>query len=1415
MKKLNTGRNIQLRHAGRTGNVQPMTHVHPTKQTAVALAIAGMFAAGSAHAAFDAPTGANPSPLFGAQPFTQKILMFEEFGTEPLPNSAAAHSLPDPGGCHWAVDPAAYTQQLDTFLSQPLYPAPQRTANTSLPNAWAATISGCLGRPVTGVAEGRPPGEDFAHQRWDEFSPEVYFQTMLTGSRPNGGARDSRQMHGYQLGEFGPGGLYHNTVGPETAAALGIPASALDGTTRGIEIRFHPNMPVQDPEHLWSFDGTLPPKLLMAKYGSTILFRNYNALPIDPAYNGGHGMNTITTHEHNGHNPAESDGFAGAFFFPGQYYDYRWPMVLAGHDTINTDASNPKAGAPDGDGGITKIPGDWRETMSTHWFHDHMVDYTAQNVYKGNAVMMNYYSALDRGREPANAEEAAGNDRPGYGCNYADPTDVNPKNVNLCFPSGSGLDWGNRDYDVNLVVADKAFDASGQLWYNTFNTDGFLGDVATVNFLYKPYLDVRARQYRFRILNGSVSRYWKIALVDEAGNQVPFHMIGNDGNIMEHAVPFPNVQSPEGLPEQGIAERYDIIVDFSQVAPGAKLYFVNLLEHQGGKKPNREVPLADVLSGAYTALGCPAFCDPLVGKFMEFRVQPYSGVDLSMRPADYVEGKKKMVPLPGFTKEELANAKERTFEFTRGGDVEPWTIKTDGGNAYNATSVHNVFDRITAAPEKGSVEIWHIVNGGNGWAHPVHIHFEEGQILQRDGVAPPMWEKGARKDMYRVGPPNSGKSVDVAIRVRDFLGTYVEHCHNTQHEDHAMLLRWDSQNPGQTVPIRTPYPSWDGVSYVDTNTTDVPTYKTGKQTDFLTTTAAPVAHDDAAITTGDEKVKIPVLANDTCVGGCTVASLTAPAHGTVEANPDGTVDYEPAEDYVGGDSFTYRAQDNVVGQLSGIATVNITVGAAPVPAAPVPADDAAVTIQGTVLGIDLTANDANCTTVTPCTVTIVNPPAHGSVVANVPENGMVDYTPPDATFTGQDSFTYTATNAGGTSASAATVSVSVAPEGAAAPTITTTPVLTATQGLTYAYRVMASDPDGGPLTFTLDSAPAGMKFNPVFDTAARIVWRPTNAQTGTQHVTVRATDTDGMFTTQTFSIEVADVNSAPVAKNNAYIMIKGGTLNVAAPGLLGNDRDPDAGDTLTAANFSTPPVGTLAGNANGSFSFTPPPDFTGPTSFTYRAQDSLGLLSPAATVTVTVRGNKPPLALADTVSTAANTPLLINVLANDSDPDTVRDPSNRIDPASVFIPAAYRPNNGGTAVVNADGTISYTPGLNFTGIDEFMYRVRDTYSTPATSKAVYVRVSILAETISFTRSEYVTSKNRLRADGTISPAANQVVQLAFLGSDGQVLGTAGGVVADAIGNWSLDAIMALPAGTTMLRATSPSGVVQTVALAMN
>jgi len=823
------------------------------------------------------PSGGIASPLFAATPWSQNLLLFEEFGTEPLAASPTATTLPLPQA---SVDSnsleqspvdirsAPNGQQLENFLAgQGLSPFPTRVSNTTQKNPWWSLICGyiktanCLGTP--GPIEGRPPAEGWAHQRWAEFFPEKFFKTAQVGARTNLGFRNSRQLHGYRLGEFGPGGLYYNTLGKP----------GFDATTKGIKVQFHPNFPVQNHKSVWTFDGTMPPKLLMARYGEPILMRHFNALPIDVSANSGFGLHTITTHEHNGHNPAESDGYAGAFFFPGQFYDYRWPLTLAGTDTMNTGATEAKAATPCKAGevmrvlrgtapvavtcdvskdplrksGTIKIKGDYKETMSTHWFHDHMFDFTAQNVYKGNAAMMNYYSAIDRGNETLN------------------------DGVNLKLPSGSAMPWGNRDYDINLLFADKAWDQSGQLFMNPLELDGFIGDQILVNWAYKPNLDVRARRYRFRILNGSVARLMKFALVREiagttgslkgpAGSTksyepVPFHLIANDGNIMQYSVPMDGTNGTAlgVLPTQGIAERYDIVVDFAKhgLKAGDKVYFVNLISHDNGRKIKEIVPLANVLNETYKPIISKNQWingDPGVGVFLRLTVQScktatgaaIACADPSMDPVNYVAGNKKgpaasdlqMIPLPSMTAAELAGAKHRTFSFGRssGTELYPWTVKTDGGSGYTAD-----LRRISAAPNLGTLdangmgkpEIWHLETNG-GWNHPVHIHFEEGQILSRNGLPPPIWEKYARKDLYRIGPdPESLGPVSVALRFREFAGTFVEHCHNTTHEDHAMLVRWDVEKKGQLNLMPAPVASWFGVEFVDSVAES--TFRTGSK----------------------------------------------------------------------------------------------------------------------------------------------------------------------------------------------------------------------------------------------------------------------------------------------------------------------------------------------------------------------------------------------------------------------------------------------------------------------------------------------------------------------------------------------------------------------------------------------------------
>jgi hypothetical protein len=200
-----------------------------------------------------------------------------------------------------------------------------------------------------------------------------------------------------------------------------------------------------------------------------------------------------------------------------------------------------------------------------------------------------------------------------------------------------------------------------------------------------------------------------------------------------------------------------------------------------------------------------------------------------MNPAEFVPGRKKMVPLPMPSSQSIAQAKRHTFEFGRGGtDDKPWTIKTNGGASLTAdmdvvSVAANLGDN--AADGNGHLEVWNFKSPG-GWAHPVHVHFEEAIVLSVNGQPPPAYLRWARKDIFRIGGgPESWQEMEVSLRFREFAGSYVEHCHNTTHEDTAMLLRWDIENPGQTVPFPAPHPSWEGVTYVPSHS--LPLARTG------------------------------------------------------------------------------------------------------------------------------------------------------------------------------------------------------------------------------------------------------------------------------------------------------------------------------------------------------------------------------------------------------------------------------------------------------------------------------------------------------------------------------------------------------------------------------------------------------------
>ena len=164
------------------------------------------------------------------------------------------------------------------------------------------------------------------------------------------------------------------------------------------------------------------------------------------------------------------------------------------------------------------------------------------------------------------------------------------------------------------------------------------------------------------------------------------------------------------------------------------------------------------------------------------------------------------------------------------------------------------------------------------------------------------------------------------------------------------------------------------------------------------------------------------------------------------------------------------------------------------------------------------------------------------------------------------------------------------------------------------------------------------------------------------------------------------------------------SVNVAA-----NDTDPDNNLNPASVTVTAQPAnGTATPNGNGTVTYTPATNFNGSNSFTYQICDTTSLCATAtAAVTVTAVAD-PPVANADTASTNTDSPVIVNVAANDTDPD------GNLDPASVTVTA--QPANG-TATPNGNGTVTYTPATSYQGPDAFTYQVCDTTSLCATANA--------------------------------------------------------------------------------------------------
>ncbi|WP_439888577.1 multicopper oxidase family protein [Pseudomonas sp. MBLB4123] len=475
--------------------------------------------------------------------------------------------------------------------------------------------------------------------------------------------------------------------------------------------------PAYPPQRTWGFAyggnaATTPGPTIVARYGQPAIVRIYNRLPQDHK---GFGTPEIATHLHNAHTASESDGFPGDFYSavkagptlaaPGQFLDHFYPNIYAGYDEQQNGIGDP------------------REALGTLFYHDHTMDFTAPNLVRGLMGFLLLFDDIDSGDERD--------------------------------PSPAALRLPSYPYDYPLDFADRLFDRNGILFYDQVDPDGTLGDKVIVNGYVEPVLRVAARKYRLRLLNSGPSRFYEFYLVDANDRVQTFTYIANDGNLL----PAPLLN--QHRVRLTVAERGDIVVDFSRYPIGTELYLVNRLQQDDTRRPDEvKAPGVRVL------------------KLIVDRYPPQQ--DLSRVPPVLRE-------LRPLDPEEIANAPVRRFEFER----------TNGMWAVNDKFFNPL--RSAANIPREAVEVWDLVNDSGGWAHPIHIHLEEGRIIAKfqdgtdddDEVPVPPHEQG-RKDVFNLAPNSRTK---VLLRFRDFLGKYVLHCHNLIHEDHAMMLRFDVVAP--------------------------------------------------------------------------------------------------------------------------------------------------------------------------------------------------------------------------------------------------------------------------------------------------------------------------------------------------------------------------------------------------------------------------------------------------------------------------------------------------------------------------------------------------------------------------------------------------------------------------------------------
>ena len=544
---------------------------------------------------------------------------------------------------------------------------------------------------------------------------------------------------------------------------------------------------------IYGFNGTFPGPMINAEYGRPALVRFNNQLQENPEnldrQDFGSPDWTFLTHLHNGHTAPESDG--------NPHYTMKYGPKDHGYlpkQWVDNLYLNWPAG------------GDSREKQSFFWFHDHRMDQTGSNVYKG---MVGLYPIYDPKDGTDMGDETQGLRLPGVRRDNPDGSFDVDYDIPLAFFDARLDDGVTTHHDIHDSEFPNAKNPGthpewwGKTFFKHFPNHGFVGDIFTVNGTAYPTLYVKRRKYRFRFLDASIARIYEFKLMSSTKGPKAAKDLGYSGSELQgqyrltdaqQCMQFTQIASDGGLLPFAVkrdsfelwpAKRREFIVDFTKYQDGTPttkgdvIYLTNVMKMPDGRMwsnssrfssdPNYKIPMIKIVIGD-------------------------DAPDNSVMP-----GPQKVLrdvpPLPANWSSLMDN--RLIFEVERGsagGELE-WQINGqlfDPGTV--STSLKNPAGKTPLAQQRvNSFNLWEIRNGGGGWVHPFHLHMEEHRTVMRNGKdvtksSPGHPDDFSREDLVALDP---SESVIIYRGFRDFVGPYVAHCHNLAHEDHAMMFGWE------------------------------------------------------------------------------------------------------------------------------------------------------------------------------------------------------------------------------------------------------------------------------------------------------------------------------------------------------------------------------------------------------------------------------------------------------------------------------------------------------------------------------------------------------------------------------------------------------------------------------------------------